>query len=175
MTPVAQAWQVAAAGAHRTVLRRRVGLLLLAAVALPGVYWFATMLPWLLGAVAPSPALGRMLAELRVLVAVHLAALALALGPTVRVRAGGRLEGLARRYAARAERLRDLRRLLVVEAALLFAQAPLAALLLDATLRWGPAFTVAVATLSVAWPLERVARAQQHEGERLAARDALPG
>ena len=169
---VAQAWRAAAAGARRAVLRRRLRLLLLAAVALPGVCWFATMLPWLLGAVVPSPAVERLLAPLRLLVAVHLAAVALALGPAVRPAAMARLGALARRYAARGERLRDLRRALVVEVALLFVQAPLATLLTGATLQWGIGFTVAVATLWVVWPLERIARAQQREGERLAAREA---
>jgi hypothetical protein len=106
--------------------------------------------------------------------APHLFAIALALGlPNgFRLPTGGLPSELRRRvtrFESRAERLHALRQVLVIESALLGVYPLLAALVTHDLPRWGVSSVIAVASTTVVWPLERIARAQRAEGERLAA------
>jgi hypothetical protein len=73
------------------------------------------------------------------------------------------------RFASRADRLHALRTVLVVESAVLGALPLVSALVTQDLPRWGVAAVVAVASTTIVWPLERIARAQRNEAKRLAA------
>lgn len=76
-------------------------------------------------------------------------------------------EDLLLNRAARVRRFTLLRRLLMVEAGVLVAYAPLKTLWSGAQLQWGWPATLAVSALLITWSLERIARVEWREHRRL--------
>jgi len=74
---------------------------------------------------------------------------------------------VARRLGDRAERLRALRTVGMLESALLFAWPLLRYLTSGGTPRWGVTFTTAICSLAILWPLQRITDAQRVESRRL--------
>ena len=74
---------------------------------------------------------------------------------------------LARRLADRAERLRALRTVVMLESALLFVWPLVRFVASGDTPRWGVTFTTAVCSLAILWPLQRITDAQRAESRRL--------
>jgi hypothetical protein len=104
----------------------------------------------------------------------HLAAIALALGLPSRFgmvseHDASTTRKLLSRFASRADRLRALRTALVIESAVLGALPVLSAVVTRELPRWGVAAVIAVASTTIVWPLERIARAQRNEAKRLSA------
>ena len=108
-------------------------------------------------------------------VGVHVLAVCLAVGLPVRHTPAAELSPWYRRlfraYADRADRLRALGRVLLLEVALLFLYPPLMTLAAGHLLRWPAEFVVAVAASMVVWPLQRIAASQRSEASRLSALD----
>lgn len=102
--------------------------------------------------------------------ALHVSALSIAfIGPSfVQWRAGPGEDVLPRR-AARVQRFTTLRRVLMLEAAVLVALAPIRTLSSGATLQWGWPATLSVAMLLICWALERIFRAEWRAHQRLVA------
>jgi hypothetical protein len=74
---------------------------------------------------------------------------------------------VARRVGDRVERLRALCTVVLAESGLLFVW-PLARLVaFGEQPRWGVAFTTAICSLAILWPLQRIADAQRAESRRL--------
>jgi hypothetical protein len=163
----AQLWTAAAAAVPRATRRRLFGQLMLGVVAVPGLFEL-----FLVGRWATSWAGGSWMIGL--LLGVHLAAIAIALGPTIRPFAADDDSLVARltaRYVDRLQRLRALRRALLIEVLVLWLQPVVLSVVAGAQLRWGVWFTIAVATVWIVVPLERIALAQRNEGGRLGVRD----
>jgi MFS family permease len=108
-------------------------------------------------------------------VGVHVLAVCLAVGlPVGHTPAPERsswFRRLFKAYADRADRLRALGRVLLLEVALLFLYPPLMTLMAGNLLRWPAEFVVAVAACMVVWPLQRIAASQRAEASRLSALD----
>ena len=74
---------------------------------------------------------------------------------------------VARRLGDRADRLRALRTVVMLESALLFAWPLLRYVVSGDTPRWGVTFTTAICSLAVLWPLQRITEAERAESRRL--------
>lgn len=74
-------------------------------------------------------------------------------------------------FGDRVARLRALKDTVLLEVALLFAWPLVATAFTGGVLRWGVGFTIAVCSLAVLWPLQRIAAAQCDESERLQGLD----
>jgi hypothetical protein len=113
------------------------------------------------------------MAGLIALIAAHVVAIALAVGLPVRHDALAHqppsFSRLLRGYGDRAERLRALGWVVLVEVALRFAYPPLMTLVAGHQLRWPVGFVVAAASCLVVWPLQRIAASQRAEASRLSA------
>jgi hypothetical protein len=108
---------------------------------------------------------------------LHALAIALAVGLPVVSRASlgkdvrGFRASIVAGFGDRAARLRALKDTVLLEAALLFAWPLVTTAFTGGVLRWGVGFTIAVCSLAVLWPLQRIAVAQRAEGERLQGLD----
>jgi hypothetical protein len=78
---------------------------------------------------------------------------------------------VARRLGDRAERLRALRTVVMLESALLFAWPLLRYVASGDTPRWGVPFTTAICSLAILWPLQRITDAERVESRRLLGLD----
>ncbi|NOT08647.1 MAG: hypothetical protein HOP28_10640 [Gemmatimonadales bacterium] len=161
-------WGRAASGVRREMRRRRLTQAMFGLLAIPGLIELTLIWRWSLSQSSPSWLLGTAFA-------IHFGLVVVALGPAIRPSGAADtrslLHRLTVRYAGRIERLRLLRYALFAETLLLGLVPVARALIGDGPLRWDAFFTLAVATLSVVWPLERIALAQRSESRRLAASD----
>jgi hypothetical protein len=165
---LAREWMEVATRARARHVRRVLGYSALVLVMLLGSAQLGSILLW-----AARTATWWALAP----VLVHVLAMALALGlpahagASILSRVPGFKGHVAARLTDRVARLHLLRTAVMLEAALLFSW-PLARLVaLGETPRWGVTFTTAVCTLAILWPLQRIARAQRAESERLLSVD----
>ena len=106
-------------------------------------------------------------------VAIHVLGIALALGwparsrPSLLAPVRGFKGNVARRLGDRAERLRALRTVVMLESALLFLWPLLRLLMWADGPRWGVTFTTSICALAILWPLQRITDAQRDESRRL--------
>ena len=165
---LAREWMDVAARARARHLRRMLVTSTLVLVMVLGVVQFGAILLW-----AARTTTWWALAP----VGLHALGLLLAIGwPT---HAGASLLGpvqgfkghVARRLGDRAERLRALRTVVMLESALLFAWPLLRYVFSGDTPRWGVTFTTAICSLAILWPLQRITDAQRVESRRLLAVD----
>jgi hypothetical protein len=161
---LATRWVRVAERAPGMVVRQAAGRVMLALVAIIGTLYLVNLGLW--GWRAGQ-------ARLIVLIAVHVLALALALGLPVRPDALAAHEhSLARPlrgYGDRADRLRALAIAMSLELGVRFALPPILTLVTGSQLRWPASFVVAGAACFVVWPLQRLAASQRAEVNRLSA------
>lgn len=161
-----EAWARAAVRAPRVAWRRGLLLAGLVLLAIPGALLLGNVAFWAIRWAQPAPV---------AVIVLHLAVMVLAVGAPIGPARGDEVPGdqlsrLATEYAVRIRRLRLIRLGIVWEAAVLFIGPPLTMLLTGEPPRWSAFFVIAMATLIVIWPLERVARAQWSEAQRLLGR-----
>jgi hypothetical protein len=118
-------------------------------------------------------------AGLITLIAAHVLAIAMAVGFPVRHDGHEGHDALAsspvpftrilRGYGDRAERLRALGMVVLLELGLRFLAPPIMALVAGHQVRWPAEFVVAGAACLVVWPLQRIAASQRLEASRLSA------
>jgi hypothetical protein len=115
-------------------------------------------------------------AGLIALIAAHVLAIAMAVGFRVRHEGNDALTSspvpftrILRGYGDRAERLRALSLVVLLELGLRFLAPPVMALVAGYQVRWPAEFVVAGAACLVVWPLQRIAASQRLEASRLSA------
>ena len=112
-------------------------------------------------------------AGLITLIAAHVLAIALAVGLPLRAESlaprSPSFTRVLRGYGDRAERLRALGWVVLLEVGVQFAYPPVMTLVAGQLLRWPAEFVVAAAACLVVWPLQRIAASQRAEASRLNA------
>jgi len=161
---LATRWTRAAERAPGLVVRLWAVRVALAIVAIAGTLHLANLTMW-------SWHAGQ--AGLITLIAAHVLAIALAVGLPVRHESLGTrtlsFPRLLRGYGDRADRLRALGWVVLLEVGLRFAYPPVLTLVAEHQLRWPAEFVVAAAAGLVVWPLQRIAASQRAEASRLNA------
>ena len=164
---LATRWMRAAERAPGLVVRLWVIRIALAIVAIAGTLHLANLTLW-------GWRSGQ--AGLITLIAAHVLAVALAIGLPVRHDGQDALAQptvpftrLLRGYGDRAERLRALGLVVLLELGVRFLVPPVMALVAGHQLRWPAEFVVAGAACLVVWPLQRIAASQRLEASRLSA------
>ena len=165
---LAREWMDVASRARARHLRRVLVTSALVLVMVMGVVQFGAILLWAARtttwwALAPA--------------GLHALGLALAIGwpahagASLLVPVQGFKGHLAGRLGDRAERLRALRIVVMLESVLLFAWPLLRYVATGETPRWGVSFTTAICSLAILWPLQRITDAQRAESRRLLGMD----
>jgi hypothetical protein len=161
---LATRWVRAAERAPGLVVRLWAVRVALAIVAIAGTLHLANLTVW--GWRAGQ-------AGLITLIAAHVVAIALAVGLPVRHESlaprAPSLTRVLRGYGDRAERLRALGWVVLLEVGVQFAYPPVMTLVAGQLLRWPAEFVVAAAACLVVWPLHRIAASQRAEASRLNA------
>jgi len=164
---LATRWARAAERAPGLVVRLWVIRVALAIVAIAGTLHLANLTLW-------GWRSGQ--AGLIALIAAHVLAIAMAVGFPVRHEGHDALASsrvpftrILRGYGDRAERLRALGMVVLLELGLRFLAPPIMALVAGHQVRWPAEFVVAGAACLVVWPLQRIAASQRLEASRLSA------
>ena len=161
---LATRWARAAERAPGLVVRLWIIRIALAVVAIAGTLHLANLTLW-------GWRSGQ--AGLITLIAAHVLAIAIAIGAPVRhdalVQTAVPFTRILRGYGDRAERLRALGLVVLLELGIQFLAPPIMTLAAGHPLRWPAEFVVAGAACLVVWPLQRIAASQRLEAARLSA------
>lgn len=161
---LARDWADVATRARARHVRRLLVTLALMLVMVAGLFQFGNILLWVVRTTTWWALVPAGLHALGILLAIGLPAFS---GASLSVVPSGFKRQMADRFGDRFARLRALRTVVTAEAAMLFAWPLLRYVATGEQIRWGVTFTVAICSLAILWPLQRIANAQRAESRRL--------